>query len=285
MLAAAVEMVTLHGLTVSLDHIRLDEVIEAAGVARTSAYRRWPYKDLFIADLLVELARASGLGSGWGTTDELIVETLSEMLPRPSDVSAAQDRTDVVVEVLRVSAQADVEDVHTSPHWRTHIALQATLLGLPDGELRTTIASTLRRSEERFGAVRAASFRRLAELWGYRPVDFDGGGDGRDAPDAYDQLATSLSSTMTGLVIRATSDPGLVTPSWRIAPFGTTRRAAWSTPALALVQVVLSHLEPGSADDWGDRRIRAAIDEIRELRASAEAHARRHGDQPTDRPG
>ncbi len=66
MLAAAVTMATAHGLTVSLDHIRLDEVIEAADVARTSAYRRWPYKDLVIADLLVELASASGLGTGWG---------------------------------------------------------------------------------------------------------------------------------------------------------------------------------------------------------------------------
>lgn len=37
------------------------------------------------------------------------------MLPRPTDVDPARDRTDVVIEVLRVSAQADIEDVNASP--------------------------------------------------------------------------------------------------------------------------------------------------------------------------
>lgn len=269
MLDAAAGMIADLGIAVSLDHLRFDEVIDAADVARTSAYRRWPTKDLFIADLLVELARGSHLGSGWGETGELLITTLHELLPRPTDVDPAQDRLDVVVEILRVSAQADVEAIHASPEWRLHIALQATLLGLPPGELRRSVGDNLRRAEERFGDSRAETFRRLAELWGYRPVDPDLGPGASDHHDGFAQLSLALSSTMTGLIIRSSTDPGLLEPRWELAPFGTRRRDRWSAPALALVRTILAHLEPGPAEGWGDQRIEEAVDELRRLGASA----------------
>jgi AcrR family transcriptional regulator len=42
MLQTAVAMVRRSGLTVSLDHISLEDVIRAANVPRSSVYRRWP---------------------------------------------------------------------------------------------------------------------------------------------------------------------------------------------------------------------------------------------------
>ncbi len=263
MLDAAADLILGEGITVSLDHLRFDEVVAAAGVARTSAYRRWPTKDLFIDDLLVELATASRLGSGWGETDELLITTLDGFLPRPAAVDPEQDRLDVLVEVLRVSAQADVEDVHASPEWRTHIALQATLLGLPAGDLRNAVGDNLRRTEERFGAIRADAFRRLGQLWGFRAVDAELVTDDRDG---FDQLALALTATMTGLVVRAGSDPDIVHRTWQLAPFGTTRRAAWSRPALALARTIMAHLVPQDVDRWGDDDIRAAIDGIEQMR-------------------
>src|SRR6478672_2335855 len=56
MLGAAIEMINRTGLTVSLDHIRFEDVIRDADVARSTAYRHWPYKDLFFSDLVKELA-------------------------------------------------------------------------------------------------------------------------------------------------------------------------------------------------------------------------------------
>lgn len=267
MLETAVDMVTEHGLRVSLDHLRLDEVVEAAGVARTSAYRRWPYKDLFIADLLIELAQASRLGTAWGETDALIIDTLSAMIPRPAHIDPDQDRLDVLVEVLRASAHADVDAVHDSPDWRTHIALQATLIGLPEGELRNAVSANLRAAEQRFGAIRAEAFRRLAPYWGYAPVSFGATGRGPDALDGFAQLALALSSTMTGLIVRSASDPAILRERWQLAPFGTSRRADWSASALALVQVILSYLRPVPITDWGDRRLEAAIAELRSIRS------------------
>ena len=57
MLQAAVAMVHRTGLTVSLDHISLEEVIRDADVSRSAVYRRWPYKDLFFSDLVKQLAK------------------------------------------------------------------------------------------------------------------------------------------------------------------------------------------------------------------------------------
>src|SRR6185437_6301456 len=57
MLRTAVAMVRRDGLTVSLDSISLEDVIRDADVSRSAVYRRWPYKDLFISDLVKELAK------------------------------------------------------------------------------------------------------------------------------------------------------------------------------------------------------------------------------------
>jgi hypothetical protein len=54
-------MVNRTGLTVSLEHLSVEDVIREAGVARSAVYRRWPYpyKDLFLSDLANELAKAA----------------------------------------------------------------------------------------------------------------------------------------------------------------------------------------------------------------------------------
>src|SRR4051794_31331588 len=60
MMRAAIDMINRTGLTVSLDHIRFEDVIRSAQVARSTAYRHWPYKDLFFSDLIKELAGRAG---------------------------------------------------------------------------------------------------------------------------------------------------------------------------------------------------------------------------------
>src|ERR1035438_845912 len=57
MLTTASAMIAEAGLTVSLEHISFEQVIRAAGVSRSAAYRRWPHKDLFFSDLVIRLAR------------------------------------------------------------------------------------------------------------------------------------------------------------------------------------------------------------------------------------
>jgi AcrR family transcriptional regulator len=71
MLRTAVEMINRTGLTVSLDHLSLEDVIRETGVARSAVYRHWPYKDLFFSDVVTELAKAAIPSP---TTNEAIVD-------------------------------------------------------------------------------------------------------------------------------------------------------------------------------------------------------------------
>jgi AcrR family transcriptional regulator len=263
MLDTAIQLIMDRGMTVSLEHLSVEEIIQAAGVARTSVYRRWPYKDLFFSDLLIELAKATQLGTGYGAIPALLAEHMVQLLPRPEGVDPEQDHKDVTVEVLRVATQADFDTIYASQQWRTHIALHATHLGLPDGDLRREIGRALRQSEQRFTALREAVFRRFAPLMGYRIS-----GSFTDPDVGYAALALAAGSVMTGLVVRALADPDLVTDRRRLAPFGTSRETEWAAPAVVLVGVILSYVERDTDVEWGDACIRQAIDGMRSLAAA-----------------
>ena len=259
MLDAALRMIAERGLTVSLDHLSLEEVIHAAGVARTSVYRRWPYKDLFFSDLLVELASAAGLGRGYGTMPTAILAHLRAHRTRPADVAPEQDRRDFLVELLRAVGAADLTEVAASQHWRTYLALHATHLSLDDGELRDRIGVALTRSEQRLSDSRAEVYRRLVPLVGYRLVD------GRGLQQGYADLSLAVGALATGLAVRTFADPEPTRARHRLAPFGTTREAEWSDAGLAAVRLVLSHLEPDPAVPWSPSRIDLLIEAVRAL--------------------
>lgn len=269
MLDTAVQLITQRGMSVSLEHLSFEEIIQAAGVARTSVYRRWPYKDLFFSDVLVELARATALGSGYAEVSQQLADRLEALLPRPRDVDDERDRRDVTIELLRVASLADFEAVYTSQQWRTYIALHATHLGLPDGDLRREVGRALAASDRRFTEARAANLRLLAGLAGYR-VATDVGGE----TDGFALLSLAIGAAMTGLVIKALTAPALVTDRRRLAPFGTSWHAEWSEPALVLAHLMLSHLEPVPGAPWGDNQIRRMITELRALATDQEPSGR-----------
>ncbi len=220
MLDAALALIAERGMSVSLEHLSLEEIIHAAGVARTSVYRRWPYKDLFFSDLLVELAHATTLGQGYGVMPAVIADHLAAQLPRPAGVDPEQDRVDFFVELLRAMSVADFEEISASHQWRTYIALHATHLGLPDGELRRQVGAALAAAERRLTDSRTNVVRRLAPLVGYRLI-----GNLADPDGAYRLLSLALGAVTTGFVVKVLADPALIRDRRLLAPFGTTRRA------------------------------------------------------------
>lgn len=247
MLDTAVGMVNEAGLTVSLEHISLEEVIREAGVARSAVYRRWPYKDMFFSDLLRELATAAAPASvaGRETGHAALAEIAAERLDR---LETPEGRRAVLLELIR--REPDFARVHRSAEWRTYLALHATFLGLPDGALRADVQAALTASERGFATRIAAAWQEWAELFGFRMRPALGTG--------YDALASLVSAHFRGLVLMSPTSPDIAGAHIHADPFGTGETAHWSLRSVALAGVALTFLEPDPDITWTEERIAAA---------------------------
>lgn len=247
MLDAAVDMVNRTGLTVSLEHISLEEVIRAAGVARSAAYRRWPYKDLFFSDLLKELATgaapvvAQANPEAVAATSRILLEHL-DWLRQPSL------RPALIAELFRRRALAELETFHDSVEWRTYIALHATFLSLPDGDLREQVQELLTDSEREQTAGLAAFFERIATLLGCRL---------RPGMGSFEDIARLTTAAIRGMVVMSPANPALTTHSVHANPFGAPEAAEWSQPALALASIVTTFVEPDPTVEFDEARVAA----------------------------
>jgi AcrR family transcriptional regulator len=242
MLATAVAMVNRAGLTVSLEHISLEEVIRAADVSRSAVYRRWPYKDLFFSDLVKELAATATPT----VIDEEIALIRRVVADRPGWLDTPELRHGLVVELIRQLALLDFRSLYGSPQWRTYLALQATFLSLADGELRDQVQAALARSEHDHRARVAKAWELLTGLLGYRLRPGLGA--------TFETLATLLGATLRGLVVMALSLPELAAQRAAGSPFGAATREEWSLAALGIAGTASAFLEPDPDVEWNDER-------------------------------
>ncbi len=243
MLRAAVAMAQRTGLTVSLDHISLEDVIRDAGVSRSAVYRRWPYKDLFFSDLVKQLAKDA---TPTIVDDEL--ELMRQVVAEHEDrLETAGLRHELVIELFRRLSLLDFETMYNSPGWRTYIALHATFMSLADGALRDQVQTALAESERAHNARIARTWQQLAGIFGYRLRPELGA--------TFEMLATLLSATMRGLIIMALSTPGIAGHRVQASPFGAVSRDEWSWPAMGLAGLASAFLEPDPEIQWDDDRL------------------------------
>jgi AcrR family transcriptional regulator len=243
MLQTAVAMVHRDGLTVSLDHISLEEVIRDADVSRSAVYRRWPYKDLFFSDLVKELARSA--------TPEVIDDELALIrrivAERPDWLDTSELRHSLMIELIRQLALFDFQALYGSARWRTYLALHATFLSLADGQLRDQIGAALARSERDHRARVARAWELLAGLFGYRLRP--------ELEASFETLAALLDATMRGLVIQALAEPELAAHQTQARPFGAATSDRWSLAALGIASTSTAFLEPDPATEWDEQRL------------------------------
>lgn len=264
-LAAALGLVRERGLSVGLDRISLEEAVAAAGVSRATAYRRWPSKDDFLRDVLLDVVRAARVEPE--DDDDLAALHALAAAHRATLGTPAGWRT-FVVECFRVTAETDLRRLAASREWRDHLALRATCSGLPAGELRDTVHAALAEAEHRSAVRRAEVYVRVPGLLGYRLVPW------LDPATGFVRMAEAMGALMSGLVARA----GVVDarPPTRMRAFGSTLDADWSVEGYALVALLLSYLEPDPDVRWDDAHATAALarvseleDEVRRLRTEA----------------
>lgn len=237
-----------NGVTVGLDQISLEEAIAASGVARATAYRRWPSRQDFLREVLIQIVRQARLEPE--TEEDLLALRRLAETQRENLVSEEGRRT-FVVESFRLATESDYRRLAASREWRDHLALRATCDSLPAGELRETVAAELTDAEEKFAARRATVYARLPALLAYRLVPW------LDPETGFDVMAAAAGAIMTGLIVR----PGLgrSTPPFRARAFGSAIEAAWTIESYSLVSLILSYLEPDPEIEWNESRLLAAF--------------------------
>ncbi|HEY3339253.1 MAG TPA: hypothetical protein VGK18_12170 [Propionicimonas sp.] len=250
MLAAAVGQVNAAGLTVSLDHLSFEAVIAEADVSRTAAYRAWPNKELFLNDLVRELARAATPravveNASWGLISGLVLADAAHL-------ADPDERWRLGVELMRQAADGDFAVMHASAEWRTYLALNATFLSITDPALRAEVQVALAAAQQRFVDGIAAGWQLLAGLLGFRL---------RAGVTSFDTLAAMVSASVRGLVLMALADPAIASDRIEADPFGGGT-AAWSLAALGCASIAAGFLEPDPDVVWDAARtaaLRAAM--------------------------
>lgn len=216
------------GLTVSLEHLSYEDVIARAGVSRTSAYRVWPYKDRFYVDLISALAgpRWQGTAAFDQETQDLARSIVAGSLEQ---LHSAEGRVRVLDEAIRRAAHQNYEAVIASPHWRTYIAITATLMSTPSGEDKEQVLAALRDAENRFIELMAAFYDDMLLLLGLRPL-----------PPFEDLrlLAATGAAVVEGLALRNVSVPELVNRTFQIDD------EEWTLPAIGFRGILSQLVEP-----------------------------------------
>ena len=160
------------GAALTIEHLRLEEVIQRARVARSSVYRLWPYREEYIDDLLCYLA---GEGSWFSDRTVLDPETFDLAVRVVTDnqpmLATPEGRRALMCEVVRITATRNYEVLTESLPWRLHMALIATLGSTRGGGARRRIAAALEDSQRRSRASLVAVLGHLASVLGYRLRD------------------------------------------------------------------------------------------------------------------
>jgi hypothetical protein len=144
MLDAGRDLAVEAGVTLTIENLRLEEIIQRARVPRSSVYRMWAYREAYLEDLLYYLA---GEGSWFSDRPVLDPETFTVVKQILTDngelMATPEGRFALLREVTRISADRNYTALTESAQWRLHMALVATLGSTWTGETRTRIAAAL----------------------------------------------------------------------------------------------------------------------------------------------
>ena len=246
MLDAAVALVHERGLSTGLEALAFDEVIRSAEVSRTSAYRRWPKRDLFYSEVLLELAAGAVLP----TPETSVAGAAADVVIAHADrLRNPQANRDLVVELLRVSIGADFEVVSTAPAWRTYRLLLASYEGITNLDVRDAVAAALSAAEKHALEARARIYAEFTALLGYRLVSPLAG------PDGFELMSRAAGATMTGVLSRLSLGDASNQAPRQMRAFGATGPAEWTPATYMLTATVLSYIEPDPGVDWTPGRI------------------------------
>lgn len=249
LLEAARALVVERGVSTGLEHIPFEDVIRASGVSRSSAYRRWPNRERFYAQVLLELARGTSLPHA----TPLMIGPAIEIVRTHSD---PHKHRDLVVELLRGTLDMDFTTMRDSPEWRTFLTLIASYTGIIDEQLRGQVAAELARVERQAVDARARAYAQFTSAVGYRLVRPLSG------PTGFDLMSVTTGATMFGMLTKGDVHSAAATKPRKLRAFGSTKAAEWHPATYATAALVLSFIEPDPGVEWTAGRIDDLVETI-----------------------
>ncbi|MGW5217357.1 TetR/AcrR family transcriptional regulator [Nocardia sp. NPDC004085] len=230
LLETAVEMLHETGLTVSLAHLNMEELIRAAEVPRSSVYRVWETKEEFYLDLMEKMMEPAERDSAF---DEETLRVAEAVLDTYRDrLGTVEGRRAVLREIVRQAIARNMCAVSEALSYRTFTALVATLPGLV-GSDRERILRVLRKIEAQFKSRLASFYEEMISTLGlrFRP--------GFDATI----LALTGSAVIEGYISRRWTNPGVVSHPIMMPSLGN-EPVQWHVAAVSFLAVIEGMTEP-----------------------------------------
>jgi hypothetical protein len=172
MLEAGRELAIEAGAALTIEHLRVEEIIQRARVPRSSAYRMWPYREEYIDDLLCYLAGAGNWFNDRPVFDPETFTVLKQVVEDNRELTGSPEgRRALLREIVRLTVAQNYGALTESGTWRLHMALSATLGSTRSGEARQKIAAALEESQRVSRDSLVAVFGFLAAELGLRMRD------------------------------------------------------------------------------------------------------------------
>ena len=172
MLDAGRELAEEAGAALTIEHLRLEEVIQRARVPRSSVYRLWAYREDYTEDLLCYLAGPGSSFADRTVFDPETVTVIGQVLQENTRLLATPDgRRALMCEVVRLSVARNYTALSESLPWRLQMALMATLGSTRSGMARKRIAAALEDSQRRSRESLVAVLGQLTQVLGLRLRD------------------------------------------------------------------------------------------------------------------
>jgi AcrR family transcriptional regulator len=231
MLDTASRVVLERGLTVGFDHLRMDDLIREAGVPKSSVYRRWPTKELFLADFLPLLAYPlSSMGAAYDEqTQKVATQVLQTNVHR---MGTREGRIAVVREAVRLAVDQNFAAMNKDGRWRAYAALVATASNSDDEGIRNAVTRAVKDADQSFVGAMATFYDQILP-WAHARF--------REGVTSM-HLAATGAAVVEGLVSRNGINPDLANPKIQ-GPALDGGTVEWSLAATGFFGVLMQLVE------------------------------------------
>lgn len=233
MIEVAVAKVTTTGLTVSLDHLSFENVIEEADVSRSSAYRVWQSRNDFMQELMLTLS-ATDWQDAVNADRPSMAPALNAMRVHCTNFDTPESRRAIWAEGARVACLNEYSLLSDRPQWRTYLAIRAALMSTPAGDFKERIEDSLAEAHAALTELIGVSYSGFSRLFGYEP---------RFPEMRWQHIAATCLNVLEGAALRSFGRDLPADQHWEAAPFGGAP-AQWSPLTMSYVSTFDALLRP-----------------------------------------